>query len=90
MLEKNLQKKILQFCKTIGILAFKVESQSTTGFPDLLVIKPCGKVYFIEVKTETGRLSKMQKVILERLEKQNANAHTIYSFEQFVTLITAP
>lgn len=37
------------------------------GIPDLLLMMPGGKVGFIEVKTDTGRLSPAQVVIRDRM-----------------------
>ena len=87
MLESTIQKNILKYCKKCHILAFKVDSTSTVGFPDLTVIKPDGTVWFIELKTATGRLSKMQEHTINRLEENNANVAICRSLEEFKTLV---
>ena len=87
MLEKQIQQKIMYFCKLNGILAFKVDSTTTRGFPDLTVILPNGTVLFVELKTPTGKLSPLQKVIHSKIEANNGNIYTIRSVEAFKQLI---
>ena len=83
MLEKTIQQKILHYCKTKNILAYKMDSTSTVGFPDLTVILPDGEVLFIELKTDTGKLSRMQEYIHQQLTKQKANVYVCRSLEEF-------
>ena len=88
MIESKLQTKVVDLCKKCGILAFKVDSSSTRGLPDLTLVLPCGTVLFIELKTETGRLSALQKRIHEKLRGNKANVAVIRTIEEFETLIT--
>jgi hypothetical protein len=41
----------------------------TAGIPDLVLIAPKGRVHFVEVKSETGRLSPDQRGIRSWLEE---------------------
>ncbi len=86
MTEKFLQQKVLQFCKKVGILAVKVDSTSSRGWPDLTVIMPNGVVLFVELKTETGRLSELQKATHRKIADHHANVYTIRSVEAFEQL----
>tara|TARA_B110000908_G_C10205697_1_gene427593 strand:+ start:1092 stop:1340 length:249 start_codon:yes stop_codon:yes gene_type:complete len=79
----------LHFCKTKDIVALKVDSTSTVGLPDLIVVLPDGQVLFVELKTPTGRLSKMQEHILTKLRKNNANAYVCRSLEEFQAIVEA-
>ena len=89
MIESKLQQKIVAICKTHGIIVAKVDSSSTRGWPDLTVILPDGTVLFIELKTETGRLSALQKRIHEKLKGNNANVAVIKSVQEFGNIIKA-
>ena len=82
MRERELQQKVLKYLKQQSILAVKVDSTSTRGLPDLLVILPSGEVHFVEIKTPTGKLSVHQQRIHQQLREQNANVHTIRSLEE--------
>ena len=82
MRERELQQKVLKYLKQQSIIAVKVDSTSTRGLPDLLVILPSGEVHFVEIKTPTGKLSVHQQRIHQQLREQNANVHTIRSLEE--------
>jgi len=53
------------------------------GVPDLCIIKN-GKALFMEVKTETGSLSKVQKIAIERIKDCKALVVVVRSFEDCV------
>ena len=89
MRESKIQQKVLHFCKQNAILAVKVDSTSSRGFPDLTCVLPNGTVLFVELKTDTGRLSKLQQHTIGKLEKNNANVHVIRSPEEFKELINS-
>lgn len=87
MLEKNLQQKMMQLCKRHAILAVKVDSSSSRGWPDLTMLLPDGTVLFVEVKTPTGRLSELQKHMLGKIKQNNGKAYVINSIEGFRDLL---
>lgn len=51
-----------------GGMAIKLAPMEA-GIPDRLVISPDGTMYLVELKTETGRLRPIQKVVHDRLTK---------------------
>mgnify|MGYP003651614095 FL=1 len=59
--EKNLQDYIMKECKKRNILCHKMESRTSRGWPDLLLMFG-GQTVFIEVKSPsgTGKLSPHQ------------------------------
>jgi hypothetical protein len=89
MLEKNLQKNCIKICSTYNVLSVKVDSTSTRGWPDLTLVLPNGKVLFVELKTPTGVLSKLQNRMLEKLKRNKANVYIIRSSAEFAELITS-
>jgi hypothetical protein len=89
MLEKTIQSKIVAFLKQKHYIVRKLDSSSSVGWPDLIAIAPCGKVYFFEVKTATGKLSKLQTRTLDQLKRNKANAYVVRSTEEVGAIITA-
>jgi len=87
MLEKQIQKKIIEYSKKNQILSFKVDSTSTRGFPDLTVILPNGTVLFVELKTDKGRLTKLQQHVHDKLKRNNANVYIARSLDEFKQLV---
>lgn len=87
MLESRLQSKCLDACKKQGILAVKVDSTSSRGFPDMTCVLPNGVVVFVELKTPTGKTSALQDRMIGKLERNNANVYVIRSLDDFKAVI---
>ena len=61
MKERTIENYFCETVKRFGGIALKLVIFNGGGFPDRTVIFPNGHIYFVEFKTETGRLSKLQK-----------------------------
>ena len=69
MRERDIEKILVDGVKKIGGKAFKFVSPGNDGVPDRIVIMPGGRVYFVELKTEVGRLSGRQKIQMRLLSR---------------------
>lgn len=78
MKESQLEQYLKREVDKLGGLSFKWVSPSLRGVPDRIVILPNGSVEFVELKTETGRLSKLQEYIISQLRNHNCNVHVLY------------
>ena len=87
MRESAIQQKVMQKCMQKGILCVKVDSSSSRGWPDLTCVLPNGTVLFIELKTATGKTSKLQDYMINKLKRNQANVYIIRSIEAFDQLI---
>jgi len=89
MTEKQLQSYLMKVAQRAGYLCHKVESRTSRGFPDLILISP-NRVDFIELKSPNtgGRLSVHQVNTLQKLRDQDANVHVINSTAQVDALFT--
>jgi len=67
--EKTIEQYAVKEAKARGGMAFKFVSPSTKGVPDRLVVLPSGRVGFLELKSSTGKPTRLQKYWLEYLEK---------------------
>ena len=67
MLEKTLERKLQKAVEKLGGVSFKWIS-TVTGVPDRIVILKT-KVYFVEMKTPSGKVSPRQALIFQTLEK---------------------
>lgn len=70
-----------------GGLCYKWVSPGTTGVPDRIVILPGGRTVYVELKTEIGRLSEIQKYIHAELRKRGADVRTLYGLDQVKAFI---
>ena len=77
MLESDIEAKFRRAVIKAGGLCYKWVSPGQTGVPDRLVIID-GKVWGVELKTETGRLSPVQHVQLQRLREHGLPCRVLY------------
>lgn len=64
-LESRVERFLVDRVRLLGGMTFKIAS-TTKGLPDRCVVLPGGRVYLVELKAATGRLSPMQKHLHER------------------------
>lgn len=65
--EKQLEKYLRLRIEERGGVCQKFVSPGQDGVPDRVVVMPGGRVYFVELKTQAGKLSRIQKYQLKRL-----------------------
>ena len=82
MLEKTIEGKIGEAVKAGGGLYYKFVSPGNAGVPDRIAILPGGRVVFIELKSETGRLRMTQHVQIQRLASRGCEVHVIQGMEE--------
>jgi hypothetical protein len=54
------------------------------GAPDRLVLLPGGKMYLVELKTETGRLSPAQRLWHDRAGQLGIRVHVLYGEDELL------
>ena len=74
--EKEIERRLCETVRKCGGLTYKLIGL-VNGLPDRIVILPDGAVWFVELKTEKGRLSKIQQFQIGELEKRGANVRVI-------------
>ncbi len=74
MTEQQIQKKIIDRYTAKGWYVIKLIKTNKNGIPDLLCLKNGETPLFIEVKTEIGRLSKLQEYRIDELKKAGFDA----------------
>ena len=73
--------------KEIGGVAYKFVSPSNRGVADRLVVLPGGRVWFVEVKKEGGRLSTLQNIFIAEMQRLQQNVRVVWSKEDVDQLI---
>ena len=84
MLEKDIVNSILRYLKTIpGCFAWKThgDAYSTSGIPDIIACIG-GRFVALEVKTPSGRLSKLQEITLRRINAAGGIAREVRSLDE--------
>lgn len=66
--EVSLENKLVHEVEKRGGLCWKFTSPGTAGVPDRIVIAPCGKVAFVEMKAPGGKVRPIQKKRAEQIQ----------------------
>lgn len=80
-MERDIEAYLVKRVKAFGGHAYKFVSPSNRGVADRLVVLPEGVVWFVEVKTEGGRLSPLQALFIEQMKRLGQNVIVLWSKE---------
>ena len=84
MLEKDIVKAILKYLKTVpNCFSWKEHGgmYGTAGIPDIICCY-CGRFFAFEVKTETGKLTKLQEATIRKIKEAQGQAFKVTSVEE--------
>ena len=80
MREKDIEKILVNGVKDVGGRAYKWVSPGNNGVPDRIVILPEGRIVFVELKTESGTLSSLQRAQIKRLRELGKGVRGVIQF----------
>lgn len=83
MLEKQIQKKITDYCKQQGWIVFNSTKWNIVWIADLIIFTWNNEVFFCEVKRPRWRQSEIQKYRQKEFETKGYNWLVVYSFDDF-------
>jgi hypothetical protein len=78
MLEKDVERRLVKGVEALGGKAYKFVSPAHRGVADRLVVLPGGRVLFVEVKTDNGKLSPLQEVFKREAQALGCNYCCVY------------
>ena len=87
MRESSIESKLFRLVRARGGLCYKFVSPGNPGVPDRIVITPDGRTVYVELKTEVGRLSALQKWQHRELRKRGADVRTLYGQGQVLAFV---
>lgn len=76
--ESQVEKRFVGLVEERNGLARKFVSPNQRGVPDRIVIWPNGDVHFVELKTRSGKLTKLQKHEQKKLTDRKCTVITVY------------
>jgi len=88
-MEKQIEAYLVKRVKALGGMAYKFTSPAHRGVSDRIVCLPDGQTWFVELKTEGGRLSALQKVFAEDMAKMKQKYVCLWNKEQIDEWITS-
>jgi hypothetical protein len=89
MLERDIEKRVKEYARSKGFLAYKFTSPGHIGVPDGLFISPVGFVIFMEFKQTGKKPTAMQQREIDRINQHGVMALVVDSVEQGRGLIDA-
>ena len=89
MLERDIEKRVKDYARSKGWLAYKFTSPGHIGVPDGLLISPVGLVIFMEFKQTGKKPTAMQQREIDRINQHGVMALVVDSVEQGRGLIDA-
>ena len=82
MKESQIERRLVEGVKRLGGMCLKFVSPGTLGVPDRIIITAKGRVIFVELKTETGRLTKIQRYVIGEMQKRGADARVVKGIDE--------
>lgn len=90
MLEREIERYMVRRVEALGGKAYKFTSPGRAGVADRIVCLPNGETWFVEIKTEGGRLSALQKVFAEDMIRMNQRYVVVWSKGQIDEFTSIP
>jgi hypothetical protein len=80
-LEKDIESKVCEHAKKLGILCYKFTSPSRRSVPDRIFFLPDGRVFLIEFKRAGQHPTPAQAVEIEKLKQQQMSVYVVDNVE---------
>lgn len=87
MKESQIEKSLVDRVRARGGLCYKFISPMNPGVPDRIIITPQGRTVYVELKTEVGRLSNIQRWQLGEMRKRGADVRVCKGVEEIKDLV---
>jgi hypothetical protein len=89
--EAEIHKEILDYCRSKGwpVCHSRMDRPTTSGVgtPDFVIALPAGVTLWIEVKTNTGKLSTEQQAWMRWLKNHDHSCAVVRSLKEFLALV---
>jgi len=83
--------KVIQSCRNyldkLGYMMINLVEVKPAGIPDMVTISPSGQIYWLEFKTKSGRLSKIQEYQISKLKEYKQSVYVIRSLDDLKEVI---
>lgn len=87
MRESEIEKILVDEIRKMGGRAFKWVSPGNDGVPDRIVVLPGYPAIFVEMKTVTGKLTSLQRIQIDRLQKMGQDVKVLYGEKETRTFL---
>ena len=77
MKESEIESILVSEIRKAGGRSYKWVSPGNSGVPDRIVFMPGGKVIFVELKTDSGKVSAQQKIQINRIQSLGQDVRVV-------------
>ena len=88
MLEREIERKLVNAVKERGGICWKFTSPGTAGVPDRIVLMSKGRIAFVETKASGEKLRKLQEKRKRQLESLGFKVFCVDSVENIQKVIS--
>lgn len=81
MRESSIEAGLRRAVEKRGGLCLKFTSPGCDGVPDRVLLLPGGRIAFVELKTSMGKLSPIQRYMIDRMKRIGADVYVAYGKE---------
>lgn len=85
--EKVIEKQLREKIKSLGGWSIKMEANYLSGLPDRICLLPGGIIFFVELKSEGKKPSKIQLYVHRKLSNLGFNIFVIDSIVELKKMI---
>jgi hypothetical protein len=89
MRESEVEKHLVWQVARLGGVAYKFKSVNHRGVADRVVCLPGGQTWFIELKTQGGRLAPLQRLFAQEMERMGQRYACLWTKEQVDAWVAA-
>ena len=82
MTEKEIERYFCKRVKTLYGFTYKFRSITQIGVADRIACMPNGETWFVEIKQPNGRLSALQRIFAEEMERTKQNYVCLWSVQE--------
>lgn len=76
-LERDIEKRVCEYARSLGMLVYKFTSPGRSHVPDRMFVLPGGRVFFIEFKRKGKKPTPAQEVEIKKLRDQGATVYVV-------------
>lgn len=81
-LEKDIERKVCDYARSLGMLVYKFTSPSRRSVPDRMFITSTGTIFFIEFKRKGEKPTASQKVEIEKIRATGIQVYVVDNVER--------
>jgi len=82
MSESKIERALVQGVKERNGMCLKFVSPGLSGVPDRIVLTPDGRVYFVELKADRGRVAAIQRYVISEMQRRKADVRVLKGLDE--------